>query len=147
MKERGRVIIVPGDSLDCPYYDQNVVMNHLEAFQDFSDKYQLGFHFQPDEYQRAPILLANLGHLVVRTVNDLGSVIFYLPRKVNDRQKAFFDENRFMFLDYSYLGAFLVDSCDEKLIGQVEGSPQVLEEVFKRHKLYKEELEDVREKI
>ena len=147
MKERGRVIVVPGDSIDCDYYDKKVVMNHLEAFQDFSDKFGLGYHFALSEYQKAPVLIANQGHLVVRTLDDLKSIIFYLPKRLNVRQRNFFEDNRFMFFDYSYFGAFLVDSDDENLIGQAEGSLRVYEEVRRRYHLYKEEMENARKEI
>lgn len=39
--------------------------NHLPCFQEFPDKYGLGYRFTNDDSQEAPLSLAKDGHLIV----------------------------------------------------------------------------------
>ena len=73
---RGSVIIIPSEEkIEDDYFEEYIDMNHLEGFQKFSDKYNLGFKFVDYDYQEAPIRIAKDGHLVVKTIKDMDVAI------------------------------------------------------------------------
>ena len=48
---RGSVIIIPNENIiEDNYFEKVIVMNHLEGFQEFSNKYNLGYQFSNDYY-------------------------------------------------------------------------------------------------
>ena len=78
------------------------------GIQEFSDIYKLGYQFKKEEYQDAPCTLAKDGFLIVKTVEDAGILIFYVPEFISDNQCMWYSENMMLFSKYSTIGAYLV---------------------------------------
>ena len=86
MIERGKVTIVPDENqILLDEYTKEIKKNHLEAFIDFSNKFKLGYNFTSDDYQYAPEQLARDGHLILKTIDDQKTAIFYIPEVVTNR--------------------------------------------------------------
>lgn len=144
--ERGKVIIIPDENkILQDYYEKSIVSSHLEAYQDFSDKFKLGYNFTPSDYQTAPITIAEDGHLSVKTVEDNKAVlVIYVPRVITDRQINWYYKNVDTFNKYSVVGAFAVDIKEP-----IEDLNDINKLINKRNMLYERKEDDVnvRQKI
>lgn len=86
MIERGKVTIVPDENqILLDEYTKEINKSHLEAFIDFSNKFKLGYNFTSDDYQYAPEQLARDGHLILKTIDDQKTAIFYISEVVTNR--------------------------------------------------------------
>ena len=117
MNSRGKVWIIPDEGqIIQPLFERDVQMGeeHVNKFQEFSDSYQLGFHFERDEYQEAPCRIAELGHMIVNSENSLGIIVFYLPEVITDRELEWFYQNEMMFERYSIIAAYTLRVENDK---------------------------------
>lgn len=115
MNNRGKVWIIPDEGqIIQPLFERDVALgeNHTKKIQEFSDMYQLGFQFKPDDYQEAPCQIAELGHLVVKSEDPSGLVIFYLPETITDRELEWFYQNEMMLSRYNVIGAYNLQKTD-----------------------------------
>lgn len=148
MRERGRVIIIPNEKKikeEC--FEQEIVMNHLEALDEFVRKYRLPYHFTEGDYQKAPIDIAKDGHMIIKTVEDQGIAIFYLPNRVTNRQMDWLENNKFLFFKDNLIGAYVIDENEEEP-DQISGLLEIIQEAKRKNKKYrKEEEENVRKEI
>ena len=145
--ERGRVIIIPDENqILKSYFEKNIVVNHLEAYQAFSDEFHLGYHFKLEDYQNAPINIAKDGHLSLKTVDDSGFLVVYIPRVVTARQIEWFYKNISKFENFNTVGAFAIEDNEPTI---VEGLDAINKVMNKRNMLYvrKEEEKNVRKEI
>ncbi len=108
MNERGMIYIVSPDMAYSKRVDYP--LSHLDLIQEYCDKMKLGYNFKNSDYQEAPVRLALDGNMVVKTVDDLGDVIFYLPKYICDEQAMWFYNNRDKFKNYSVVSAYVIDS-------------------------------------
>ena len=110
---RGNVIIIPNeDKIQDDYFQVDIDMNHLDGFQEFSDKYNLGYNFNLDEYQEAPLKFAKDGHFVIKTIKDLDVAIFYIPEAVTKRQLDWLNDNIEQFRFFQKIGGFVINNND-----------------------------------
>lgn len=123
--DNGYVYIIPGDNVHTSdYFFRSIKKTHLDAIQEFSDQYGLGYQFDISQYHDAPCILALDGHLVVKTLEDQKVVLFYLPVSINDNQEMWFENNFFQIMsNYKTSGAFIVEGDKEhiqtKTIGDI----------------------------
>lgn len=142
MHEQGKVIIIPDEEkIIQDKYEQGIIKNNLEAFQDFSDKFKLGYNFSLGDYQDAPLELANQGHLIVKElgVNDI--TIFYIPRKITERQLTWMEYNKMEFLNKNLVGAYSL-TFEEDEPEQISGITDIVNEIRKKYKRYKKEVDE-----
>lgn len=136
MNDRGSVIIIPSeDKIEDNYFEKKIVMNHLEGFQEFSNKYNLGYQFSNDDYQEAPIKIAKDGHLIVKTIKDMGVALFYIPEVITKRQLEWLNQN---ITDYAFVGTvegFAVNGDNEE-IDEVHHYYNLTNILRERSKLY-----------
>lgn len=126
--KKGSVYIIPNDNILEDSFFCEVIKEHLEGFQAFADRYQLGYHFIPTDYQDAPCLLALDGHLVVRIEEQSSSMIFYIPSEVSDRQIMWLQQHRDMTLNYTTVGGYSLDkSKDNKIDGILYGIDSIIQ--------------------
>ena len=147
MIERGKVTIVPDENqILLDEYTKEINKSHLEAFIDFSNKFKLGYNFTNDDYQYAPEQLARDGHLIVKTIDDQKTAIFYIPEVITDRQMEWFDYHKYDFMKDDLVGAFSMKkgaSAD-----QIYGLEDIAKEVRKKYNMYgKEDDKNVGKKI
>lgn len=136
MNDRGSVIIIPNENIiEDNYFEKVIVMNHLEGFQEFSNKYNLGYSFSLDEYQEAPIQIAKDGHLIIKTIKDMGVAIFYIPQVITKRQLEWLNDNigNYMYIQKTY--GFAINGENEE-IDRIHDYYNLTNVLRERSKLY-----------
>lgn len=107
--EYGDLYIIPDENKVLGnVFHKKISNNHLMGIQEYSDIYKLGYQFKKEEYQDAPCTLAKDGFLIVKTVEDAGILIFYVPEFISDNQCMWYSENMGLFSKYSMIGAYIV---------------------------------------
>lgn len=118
MNHRGKLWIIPDEGqIIQSLFEKEVALgeNHTKKIQEFSDMYQLGFQFKSDDYQEAPCKIAELGHLVVKSEDSSGLVIFYLPERITDRQLEWVYQNEMILSKYSVIGAYNLQKISDEV--------------------------------
>ena len=140
MNDRGRVIIIPDErKIIQDEYQKKINKSHLEALREFSNIYKLGYDFQNGDYQTAPILLGEEGHLILKTLDDSKTAIFYMPELVTERQIMWLEYNGVDYRNYDLIGAFLLNGTEEP--DQITGYLNVIKEARKRNRKYMKEVD------
>ena len=144
--EEGRVIIVPDEEqIEDDLFEGIIVdsENHVDRYQDFSNKYHLGYKFSKDDFLVAPLTMASLGHFCYNTVEGFGNIIIDIPKTVTKRQYDYFINNKEMILKYSDRKATISKNIDGKfIIEELDGLDLIEKEVKKRYEEYKKKSED-----
>lgn len=125
---RGKVVIVPDErqiladsfSEDIPY-----ALDHAMAYQDFSDKYNLGLNLSNDSSQAASLQVTQLGHFSYKTEDNSNIIIFYLPEVITDQQMGYFDNHRMDFMKYDLIGAFSLNGEEQESIQKLHGLAEI----------------------
>ena len=142
----GRVIIVPDEEqIEDDLFEGIIVdsENHVDRYQDFSNKYHLGYKFSKDDFLVAPLTMASLGHFCYNTVEGFGNIIIDIPKTVTKRQYDYFINNKEMILKYSDRKATISKNIDGKfIIEELDGLDLIEKEVKKRYEEYKKKSED-----
>lgn len=138
----GQLFIIPNENqILGGVFQREVKSNHLVEIQHFVDYYHLGYQFQGNEYHDAPCRLARDGHLVIKTVEDSGNFICYIPEVVTDDQSMWFYQNRELMKKYFMCGAYCVKGDKENYqMEEVEGFDNIMELIQKRNILYQRTL-------
>ncbi len=126
MNLRGSVYIITDENKileEC--FWRNIQDSHLPAIQEFCDNYKLGYHFNIGQYQDAPCLLAVDGNMVVKTVEDAGIAIFYLPKYVTDRQSLWFFHHKNQFSNYAIVGGYSFDENTIEKYDMIHGIDEI----------------------
>lgn len=135
--DKGRVIIIPNDEILTSKYTKSIKKNHLEAFRDFSEKYNLGYEFKDDDYAEAPTYLALDGNLVLKTLDDIGIIIIYLPPIVTDRQDMFLHENLNKISQFNTIVGY--GTIDKDNVRELEGLDKIVKSADVRNLKYEKE--------
>ena len=142
MIERGKVTIIPDENqILLDEYTKNIEKSHLEAFIDFSKKFNLGYSFADDDYQYASEQLARDSHLILKTIDDQKTAFFYIPKVVTDRQIEWFEYNKFELLHNDLIGAFSING-DEEESEQIYGLSEINKEIKRKNVLYRKEVDN-----
>ena len=142
----GRVIIVPDEEqIEDDLFEGIIVdsENHVDRYQDFSNKYHLGYKFSKDDFLVAPLTMASLGHFCYNTVEGFGNIIIDIPKIVTKRQYDYFINNKEMILKYSDRKATISKNIDGKfIIEELDGLDLIEKEVKNRYEEYKKKSEE-----
>ena len=144
---KGRVIIIPDEGkIDDDYFEEAVTNDHVDAFNDFSKAFNLGYYFTYDDFQNAPVALAKEGHLVIKTLDDLELSDIYIPEVITDRQFEWFTNIGYAMLKDMYPEAYSVyDNTNSKIL---MGIDDIKNEIAKKNMLYvKEGIQSVGKEI
>ncbi len=143
----GRVIIVPDEKqIKDDLFDDIIVgnENHVDRYQDFSDKYHLGYKFSENDSYIAPLTMASLGHFCYNTAESISNILMYIPEVVTKRQYDYFVNNKEMILKYVDRKATIVKNRDGNLIIEALDDFDLIEkEVNKRYEEYKKKSEEI----
>lgn len=47
--------------------------------------FQVPIYFQESDYHEAPCMLAEMGHLIIKSTDIASQLIFYLPKEITTR--------------------------------------------------------------
>ena len=126
MNNRGKLIIIPNENEILQMGFEREIeegKSHTTRIQEFSDIYNLGFQFTEEDYQTAPCDIAALGHLVIKTEDEVSLVVLYMPERITDRQYNWLYQNKEMLNSYVQVSANAIqtiiesDVCWKKLHG------------------------------
>ena len=115
MNNRGKLWIIPNEEeFSQELFERNVKLGeyHSKYIQEFSDLYMLGLVFKEDD-QNAPYEIAKFGHVVVKSDDEIPSIICYLPERVTDSQYNWFDKNVPMLSQYIEVSGNSLQVIDE----------------------------------
>lgn len=135
MNNRGKLWIIPNeDEILQESFERNVESgkSHTYRMQEFSDIYQLGFKFSEDDYQEAPCEIAALGHLVVKSEDEVSLVICYLPERITDRQCNWLYDNQNMLSKYMQVNGY---SLNDNEWNKIHGIDQIMMDAAKKNLL------------
>lgn len=116
MNNRGKLWIIPNEEeILQEVFNRNVEegKSHTTRIQEFSDVYNLGFKFNEEDYQTAPCEIANLGHMVIKSEDEVSLVVCYLPKKITDRQYNWLYQNKEMLSRYIQVSAESLQMVNE----------------------------------
>lgn len=138
MNKRGKLWIIPDeDKILQEIYEQDVQKDktHTYYIQEFSNIYQLGFDFKEEDYQSAPCEIAILGHLVIKSEEEVSLIVCYLPERITDRQYNWLYQNREMFDKYIQVNGYSLQTVDDDGMcwKKVHGIEEIMVEVRKKN--------------
>ncbi len=143
----GRVIIIPDEEQIKDDLFEGIIVgneNHVDRYQDFSDKYHLGYNFSENDSYIAPLTMASLGHFCYNTAESISNILMYIPEVVTKRQYDYFVNQREMILKYVDKKVTAVKKRDGNLIIEALDDFDLIEkEVNKRYEEYKKKGEEI----
>lgn len=79
--------------------------------------------------------MAHEGHVVIKTVDDAGMMICYLPELVTDNQNMWFYEHMNFFNQYSSVNGFQIVSVDDDTYrgDKLHGLDAIMREINQRN--------------
>ena len=136
--KRGKVAIIPDEEQILENkFEQDILdgESHVKAYQNFSDKYKLGFKFRDDESHGAGLSIAELGHFNYKTEDDIGVIAFYLPSKVTDRQLEYFENHKDDYASYGTVGAYIFRRVDDTIYtDEIYGLEMIENQMIKKNR-------------
>ena len=143
----GRVIIIPDEEQIKDDLFEGIIVgkeHHVDRYQDFSDKYHLGYNFSENDSYIAPLTMASIGHFCYNTAESISNILMYIPEVVTKRQYDYFVNNKEMILKYVGRKATAVKKRDGNLIIEALDDFDLIEkEVNKRYEEYKKKGEEI----
>lgn len=84
--------------------------------------------FLKKQSQYASLEIACLGHFSYKTENDVGIIVFYLPKEITDQQLNYFETHQYDFLSWNTVAAYsFSDDNDEEKIISLKGLSAILQ--------------------
>ena len=109
--------------------------SHTDDVIRFAKEYDLPVQILTNDYHDGPCKIAQLGHLVVKTVEDMSLFILYLPDVLTERQYIWLLDHRYLFMQFVTIGAYSFTS--NGWINLV-GFNAIKNEFVSKYKRYKE---------
>lgn len=109
MNERGTLWIVPDESqILSSLFEKRIGngMSHTLGMKEFVNTYKIDLDIKENDYHNAPCMIAEKGHLVVKSVDDFLQLIFYIPEVITDRQLEFIYNNQMEFSKFQMVGGY-----------------------------------------
>lgn len=142
----GRVIIVPDEEqIEDEVFDEIIVgnENHVDRYQDFSDKYHLEYKFSENDSYIAPLTMASLGHFCYNIADSVSTILSFVPEVVTERQYNYFVDNKDKLLSYDNISFLFVRIIDDTLYkDEFDDLEKIEKEVNKRYEEYKKKGEE-----
>ena len=138
MNKCGKLWIIPDeDKILQEIYEQDVQKDktHTYYIQEFSNIYQLGFDFKEEDYQSAPCEITTLGHLVIKSEDEVSLIVCYLPERITDRQYNWLYQNRELFDKYIQVNGYSLQTVDDDgtCWKKVHGMEEIMIEVRRKN--------------
>ncbi len=131
MNHRGKLIVIPDEEqILQEIFERQVKQgeSHTKYLQEFSDIYMLGYHFEEEDYQKAPCDIAEAGHMVIKTEDDASLVICYLPKKITDRQYLYLYDHQVELSQYGQVNGYSLKREEGIEWEKVHGIGEIIQE-------------------
>lgn len=142
----GRVIIVQDEEqIEDEIFDELIVgnENHVDKYQDFSDKYHLDYKFNENDSYIAPLTMASLGHFCYNIADSINTILSFVPEVVTKRQYNYFVNNKDKLLNYDNVSFLFIRRIDEDLYkDEFNDLEKIEKEIKKRYDEYKKKREE-----
>lgn len=142
MNERGTLWIVPDENkIMQPLFKEQVDdgISHTTHMIEFIRKYGLDLDVKETDYHEGPCMIAEDGHLVIKSTDDVSQLIFYIPDVITNRQIEFVCENQFMFSNYQLIGGYTLRYLDGEIVWKtLHGMNEIMLEINKKNMAYSE---------
>lgn len=137
MNGRGTLWIIPDENVivqDLYKCSVDNGISHTKKMKEFVQKFNLDFNFNEEDYQEAPCMLAESGHLVIKSIDDVSQLVFYIPPKVCDRQMEFLINEQFNLSKYQIIVAF--SKSDNDTWDNLHGFNEIMQAMKNKNNLY-----------
>lgn len=143
MVKRGKLYIIPDENqiLESEFY-REVSKDHVDGMIEFIKNHNLNINLPVDDAQTASCMLANAGHLVVKTEDTAGLAIVYIPKMVTDRQNMWIHSHESELFANNYIGAFAIDKENDYQSLKKESGLHNIIRLCDRRNLFYEKKED-----
>ena len=112
------------------HYDILKGQDHTSAIVEFVRSNHLPLTIRPDDYHDGPCLLASIGYMVVKSEMDASLLIFYIPSIVNENQKNWFLDHRYLRMEYSKIGGYSLN----QVWVPIDGFEAIQRQIFQKEK-------------
>ena len=141
MNYRGKLFVIPNEEDNHQEFFERKIETGKKTYyylQEFSDLYELGLKFNEEDYQVAPYQIAELGHLVVKTDNELSLAVCYLPEIITDKQYTWLCNNQNKITTNAMVVGLSLEKYINNTWAKINGIKQIMTVANKKN-LIKEE--------
>lgn len=142
---RGNLWIVPDENkIIKPLFEVKISMgeSHNNGIVQFINTYYSNENIVIDEndYNGAPCVIAELGHLTIKTEDHVSLIIFYIPEVITMNQFNWFMENRYSLINYQTCRGITLTRDEENNIvrTEIKGLINIENEIKNKNKFYRE---------
>lgn len=141
MNERGMLWIIPDENqIMQPLFVKKIEegISHTKEMLNFVETFQIPVNFQESDYHEAPCMLAEMGHLVIKSADTASQLIFYLPKDITFRQIEYLINNQMVFMNYQKVGAYSIRNLEngEIVWKNLHGLDEVMKEARIKNSIY-----------
>ena len=134
----GDLYIIPNENKigeSSVFYQNN--FNYSSNSEKLKQNYYSNYYFNFSDNQDSSIQLICDGNLVVKILNSMDMVIFYIPEFITDNQKLWIDSQVQLFLNYSKVKAYELSKIDGTYqINEIRSGDEVSRLIGYRNFLY-----------
>ena len=127
--KRGDLWIISSFSNEDIYKEIFPWESHTEGIIDFVKQNHLPLDIKPDDYHEGPVLLMNLGYMVVKSEVNSSLLIFYIPKIISENQRNWFLDHRYLEREFLKIGGYSL----EKEVIQIEGYGNIFNEIKRKY--------------
>lgn len=97
-----------------------------------------------NDYNGAPCIIAELGHLVIKTEDSVSLIIFYIPELVTDHQMDWFLENKYNLIKYQMCNGISLqrDENNNRIFTELKGLSSIEENFKIKNEYYRKKKEE-----
>lgn len=140
MNERGMLWIIPDEhKIIQPLFQKQVGngISHTTHMVEFVEKYGLNLNVRETDYHEGPCMIAEDGHLVIKSTDNVSQLVFYIPDVITNRQIEFVSENQFAFSNYQLIGGYSLRHLDGEVVWKtLHGMNEIMLEINKKNMAY-----------
>ena len=147
MNERGTLWIIPDENqIMQPIYMKKVGegISHTKEMLNFVKTFQVPVYFQESDYHEAPCMMAEIGHLIIKSADEVSKLIFYLPKEITTRQIEYLMTHQMEFMNYQKIGGYSMRIIEDGEIvwKNLHGIEEVMREVKIKNSIYERKSEE-----
>ncbi len=135
---RGKLWIVTDENqiLKSLFYKEIPMgVSHNQGIKEFVNENKLEIVVREDDYHEAPCIMAELGHIVIKSEDSIKQLIFYIPENITDRQLEWFLLNQAKLSDYIQIGAYSLHKTENQKIEwkKLHGMNEIMVELNRKN--------------
>ncbi len=124
----GDLYVIPSENVgfERSVFHHDSFTDNSNKFKDLSTEYYSDYHFDFSDSNDSSIQLICDDNLVVKILNSMDMVIFYIPEFITDGQKIWIDNHSQLFLNYSNVKAYELSNLEGVYrVNEIRGSEEI----------------------